>query len=63
MKDFIGQDLNVGDRVVHGSVVSGGLAGPYFVTAFTPKMVKVARTMGASWSSCVPSSNLVKVSA
>ena len=66
MKDFIGQDLNVGDRVVHGvGGRYGGLDGPHFVHSFTAKMVRIARKPGedaAIWSR-VPSTNLVKVPA
>lgn len=65
MKDFIGQDLNVGDRVVHGvGGRSGGLSGPYIVHSFSPKQVRIARKKTADTvSSCVPSHNLVKVTA
>lgn len=63
-RDYIGQPLNVGDRVVHGvGGRYGGLSGPYFVHSFTPKMVRVVRSMDQEQRpGIVPSSNLVKVS-
>lgn len=43
MKDFLKQELAVGDRVVHGrSGRYGGLNGPFFIHSFTPKMVRVS---------------------
>ncbi|ARO29926.1 hypothetical protein NXC14_CH01976 [Rhizobium sp. NXC14] len=42
MKDFIDQELAVGDRVVHGvGGRGGGLSGPYKVVGFTEQMVKI----------------------
>ncbi len=63
MKDFVGQELNVGDKIVHGvGGRGGGLSGPYIVASFTPKMVRVKRVGSTSeYSSCVPPHNLVKV--
>lgn len=64
MKDFVGQSLIVGDRVVHGvGGRRGGLSGPYYVHSFTPKMVRLSRKweVGAKPSTIVPASNLVKV--
>jgi len=63
MKDYIQQDLQVGDRVVHGvGGRYGGLSGPYYVHSFTPKMVRISSKPDAEKAySCVPSGNLVKV--
>lgn len=62
MKDYIGQPLSQGDRVVHGvGGRYGGLSGPYFVHSFTPKMVRIGRNAGGEFSKIVPSGNLVKV--
>lgn len=62
VKDFVGTELNVGDRVVHGvGGRYGGLSGPYFVHSFTPKMVRLARNIGGGVSTIVPPSNLAKV--
>lgn len=65
MKDFIGQELSVGDKIVHGvGGRGGGLSGPYLVASFTPKMVRVRRVGSTSeYTSVVPPHNLVKVPA
>lgn len=68
MQDYVGQQLNPGDRVVHGvGGRHGGLSGPYFVHSFTPKMVRLSRRYNAdgmaSVSTTVPPHNLVKVPA
>ncbi len=57
MKDFLGNELSVGDKVVHGSGVSGGLQGPYEILGITAKRVRIGRV------TCVPSTHLVKVTA
>lgn len=60
MKDFVKQDLQVGDSVVHGvGGRSGGLSGPHKIHSFTAKMVRIR--IGELRTSVVPSHNLVKV--
>ncbi|PLP55524.1 hypothetical protein CYK37_29995 [Mesorhizobium loti] len=63
MKDYIGNVLAEGDRVVHGvGGRYGGLSGPYYVHSFTPKMVRLSRAtgVGAQVSTTVPPTNLVR---
>lgn len=60
-KDFAGQDLAMGDRVVWAEGGRyAGLRGPYFVRGFTPKMVRVGMP---DWEKnhSVMARNLVKV--
>lgn len=63
MKDFIGQELSVGDRVVHGvGGRYGGLDGPYYIHSFSPKQVRICRAKSRDKvAACVPSANLVKL--
>lgn len=44
MKDYIGKDIKVGDRVVRGrSGRYGGFCGLHYVHGFTPQMLKVSQ--------------------
>jgi hypothetical protein len=63
MKDYIGQTLKVGDRVVHArSGRGGGFTGTFYVHSFTAVMVRIAAGFrSADVYSTVTPSNLVKV--
>lgn len=42
MKDFINQELHVGELVVHAvGARGGGLSGPHRIVGFTAQMVKI----------------------
>lgn len=62
MKDFSGQTLETGDRVVHArSGRGGGFTGKFYVHSFTPEMVRISRGKGGDPWSTVNPTNLVKI--
>lgn len=62
MRDYIGQNLKVGDRVVHArSGRGGGFTGKFYVHSFTTEMVRISRYNEPDPCSTVNRYNLVKV--
>lgn len=62
MKDYAGQTLAVGDRVVHArSGRGGGFTGKFYVHSFTAAMVRISLRNDPDPCSTVNPFNLVKV--
>ena len=60
MKDFIGNDIEVGDTMVHASAVSGGLS-KSIVVKLTEKRVGVESRWSSSGLAYYPPENCVVI--